>query len=82
MLKTIMLVFFIKTNGFNNVVNLNNKEVTSMSSNIIGRKVKNLLKVKNIKKSALSKNSDFSKTKVTKASKTDFVTFKTRVTFT
>lgn len=44
-------------------------------------KVKNLSKSKNIKNLAKSKKSNFTKAKVNGVSKTDFFTFKARVTF-
>lgn len=53
-----------------------------VNSNIVVKKVKNLLKTKNIEKLVKFKKSDFTKTKTNKVSKTGFCTFEAIIAFT
>lgn len=70
-MKTTLSLLFTNTGSSNNVVNLDGRKVTSVSIGVVGRKVKNLSKIKNIKKLAKSKKPDFIKTKANEAFGTD-----------
>ena len=77
-----MTAFFTNTSGFNKSVNLNSGKVTSIVSGIIGGKIKNLSKTKNINKLAKSKKLNFTRAKVDEVSRTDFLTPKAKIAFT
>lgn len=80
MLKIILSNFFTNTIGSNSTVDPEDGKVAkidgSVGANIIGKKFKNLLKAKNIKKLAKSKKSDFLKTKANQVFGTGFLILK------
>lgn len=82
MLKITLSAFFSNTSNFNNAVNPNDKEVTGVGGDVIGKKIKILSKNKNIEKLAKFKTSNFIKVQTNEVSKTDFFTFKAKIAFT
>lgn len=84
-LENLLLAVFTNTNCFSDTINFDDREIAivggKIGDNIVGRKVKNLLIAKNIKKLAKSKKSNFAKAKANKAFRTSFLIIKVKLAF-